>query len=109
MNLLKELQQKAQIKSNNKTDKDITESFYHSKEWRKVRREVLARDKRECQICKSLGKVTIDNLLVHHIYILEYYFYKRLDIDNLITVCHSCHEMIHDRYKVNKWKEDEYF
>lgn len=109
MNLLKELQQKAQIKSNNKTDKDITESFYHSKEWRQVRKEVLKRDKKECQICKSLGKVTLDNLLVHHIYILEYYYSKRLDIDNLITVCHSCHELIHNRYKVNKWKEDEYF
>lgn len=50
MDLLKELQQKAQIKSNNKTDKDITKSFYHSKEWRKVRPQVLARDKRECQV-----------------------------------------------------------
>lgn len=50
MDLLKELQQKAQIKSNNKTDKDITELFYHSKEWRQVRKEVLARDKRECQV-----------------------------------------------------------
>lgn len=109
MDLLKDLQQKAQIKSNNKTDKDITELFYHSKEWRKMRKEVLKRDKKECQICKSLGKVTINNLLVHHIYILEYYYNKRLDINNLVTVCHSCHELIHDRYKVNKWKEDEYF
>lgn len=50
MDLLKDLQQKAQIKSNNKTDKDITELFYHSKEWRKVRPQVLARDKRECQV-----------------------------------------------------------
>lgn len=50
MNLLKELQQKAQTKSNNRTDKNITELFYYSKEWRKVRREVLARDKRECQV-----------------------------------------------------------
>ena len=109
MNLLKDLQQKAQIKSNIKTDKDITELFYHSKEWRKVRKKVLARDKRECQVCKDLGKVTVNNLLVHHIYILEYYYNKRLDIDNLVTVCHGCHELIHDRYKVNKWKEDEYF
>lgn len=50
MDLLKDLQQKAQIKSNNKTDKDITELFYYCKEWRKVRKEVLARDKRECQV-----------------------------------------------------------
>lgn len=109
MNLLKELQQKAQIKSNIKTDKDITERFYHSKEWRKVRREVLLRDKKECQVCRNFGKVTLDNLLVHHIYILEYYYNKRLDVDNLVTVCHSCHELIHNRYKVNKWKNDEYF
>jgi 5-methylcytosine-specific restriction endonuclease McrA len=50
MDLLKDLQQKAQIKSNNKTDKDITELFYYSKEWRKVRTQVLKRDKRECQV-----------------------------------------------------------
>lgn len=109
MDLLKDLQQKANIKSNSKTDKNITEMFYHSKEWRQVRKEVIKRDKKECQVCKSLGKVTVNNLLVHHIYILEYYYNKRLDIDNLVTVCHSCHELIHNRYKVNKWKEDEYF
>lgn len=50
MDLLKELQNKASIKSNTKTNKNITESFYHSKEWRKVRPQVLARDKRECQV-----------------------------------------------------------
>lgn len=50
MNLLKELQYKASIKSNNRVDKDITESFYHSKEWRKVRSQVLLRDKKECQV-----------------------------------------------------------
>lgn len=109
MDLLKELQNKASIKSNTKTDRDITEMFYHSREWRKIRKEVLARDKRECQVCKDLGRVTLDNLLVHHIYTLEFYFNKRLDIDNLITVCHSCHENIHCRFKVNKWKHDEYF
>lgn len=109
MNLLKELQYKASIKSNNRVDKDITESFYHSKEWRKVRSQVLLRDKKECQVWKSFGKVMVHNLLVHHIYILEYFFDKRVNIDNLVTVCHSCHELIHNRYKVNKWKEDEYF
>lgn len=50
MDLLKDLQNKASIKSNNKTDKDTTETFYYSKEWRKVRPQVLARDKRECQV-----------------------------------------------------------
>ncbi len=50
MDLLKDLQNKASIKSNNKTDKDITESFYHSKEWREVRPIILTRDKRECQV-----------------------------------------------------------
>lgn len=50
MDLLKELQEKASVKSDIKVDEDITESFYHSKEWRAVRPQVLARDKRECQV-----------------------------------------------------------
>lgn len=69
--------------------------FYWSSDWRKMKRKVLARDHVECQVCKHQGKVTTDNLLVHHILTLEYYPSERLNEDNLITVCHACHNKIH--------------
>ncbi|MEC1778412.1 HNH endonuclease [Schinkia azotoformans] len=54
-------------------------------------------------MCADEGKVTTENLLVHHTKELRDYPELALVLDNLLTVCFSCHEKIHDRFaEVNK-------
>ncbi|MBM0868858.1 HNH endonuclease [Staphylococcus auricularis] len=83
--------------------------FYKSKQWRDVREQVLKRDNYECQACKRQGKVTtIDkskhkSLDVDHILELESHPELAYDMDNLETLCVSCHNKKHNRYQ-SKWK-----
>lgn len=97
--------------------------FYDSKEWRNLRKKVLERDNYECQECKRNGYVSIDTyeysesakrkkikLVVDHIKELEHYPELALDIDNLETLCVTCHNVKHGRVfqpKENKWAHDE--
>lgn len=71
------------------------DQFYWSSPWRKIKPIILQRDNQECQVCKDSGGVTLTKLIVHHIKPLEYYPDLGLDEDNLLTVCHSCHNSIH--------------
>ncbi len=79
--------------------------FYDQPEWRRLRKEVLATDKYECQVCKQHGKYKRATH-VHHVNYLEKHpelalskYYKDDDGSvkrNLISLCHNCHEEIHD-------------
>lgn len=94
-------------------------TFYKSKEWASIRKEVLKRDNYECQECKRQGKVFTDyhepdkhkRLDVDHIKDLEHHPELALDIDNLTTLCVKCHNKKHNRFqfrrKINKWVNDE--
>ncbi|MEG2001080.1 MAG: HNH endonuclease [Evtepia sp.] len=79
-------------------------SFYDSRAWRRVRREVLREDNNECWYCKEKHKHTRAEI-VHHIYHLEEYpeygllkFVKDPKTKevqrNLISVCRACHETV---------------
>lgn len=102
--------------------------FYTSYTWKKLRKQVIARDNYECQQCKREGKVFIDHggmnksgkrkkitLIVHHKIELKDRPDLALDMNNLETVCVNCHNKIHGRYyryagftpKKNKWADDE--
>lgn len=82
--------------------------FYRSYAWRQKRVDIISRDNKECQWCKLEGKVTTDNLIVHHIKELKDRPDLRMDNDNLITVCFDCHEVHHGRIKEpSKWDDDE--
>ncbi|PTK63367.1 endonuclease [Staphylococcus haemolyticus] len=69
--------------------------FYHSKEWRNKRKQVLLRDKYLCQSCLRKGYVNPvkkgQRFYVHHIVELKDDWEKRLDMNNLETVCAECH------------------
>lgn len=77
--------------------------FYDSSEWRKVRKEVLATDKYECQVCRNKYKRYTKANTVHHINHLDKHPELALathytDDDGnikrqLISVCHDCHEV----------------
>lgn len=59
--------------------------FYHSQEWRALSAYVMSKYNYQCVEC---GKVATE---VHHIVELNEDWSKRLDIDNLIPLCTSCH------------------
>ncbi|MEM5397333.1 HNH endonuclease signature motif containing protein [Staphylococcus gallinarum] len=71
-----------------------TKRFYKSQEWRRVREQALIRDNYLCQVCLDKGIIT-DAKIVHHIIYLRHDFDKALDLDNLTSVCQTCHNKIH--------------
>lgn len=88
--------------------------FYHSKYFRKVKREVLRELHYECVMCKAKGKLTIikedrkRSGVLHHVKEVRQYPELALSkyyIDdegnkqrNLIPLCDPHHEEVHDRY-----------
>ncbi len=68
-------------------------SFYHSKEWRRVREYVLARDKRLCVFCGMPGD-TVDHIIELNDKNVDNPLIA-LNPDNLRTLCRTCHEHRH--------------
>ena len=58
----------------------------------KKRKQIKKRDKYLCQLCLKDNIYTYDNLQVHHIIPLAEDYNKKLDSDNLITLCRMHHE-----------------
>lgn len=88
------------------------EEFYNSKYWRKLRKEVLAEHKGECQICKSRGFYTEANTVHHVQYVRKHprlalsktYIFQGKEYKNLIPLCHDCHEEVHGYRQKEKKK-----
>ena len=83
-----------------KAKKEITEAdkFRWTKAWQKKREEIKKRDLFLCQICirelyNTTTKYNSKNLSVHHNVPLAEDYNKRLDNNNLITLCSIHHEM----------------
>lgn len=93
--MLNALRDAAQEELPSLVKQDERDMFYNSWTWRTKRIEIVTRDNRECQVCKSEGRVTLTNLIAHHIKPLEFYPELKLEDDNLVTVCHACHNSIH--------------
>ncbi len=66
--------------------------------WRKVRNLVMARNP-FCEQCKSEGRYTLATE-IHHIKPLAEGGTN--DLDNLMSLCRSCHAKIHARKKVEE-------
>lgn len=69
-------------------------AFYKTWAWKKCREIVLMRDDYLCQECMKLDRLTAANT-VHHIIHLKDDPSKALAIDNLTSVCPTCHERLH--------------
>lgn len=72
--------------------------FRSSRKWRDKREQIRQRDKSLCQICiRNLygadRQYNYENLSVHHAIPIEADYDRRLDDDNLLTVCGMHHEM----------------
>ncbi len=72
------------------TDRQLR-AFYDSKEWKKLRDKIRERDNHECQWCKLEGKFSPVEC-IHHIKEVRSHWHLRLDPDNLIGLCNTCHE-----------------
>ncbi|MCM1532785.1 MAG: HNH endonuclease [Ruminococcus flavefaciens] len=56
---------------------------------------MLERDDYLCQVCKRAGRVT-PATTVHHIKAVRTDYSKRLDPNNLETICKACHNQEHN-------------
>ncbi|MBU8733446.1 HNH endonuclease [Cytobacillus oceanisediminis] len=65
-------------------------SFYKSKPWRVLREQALLRDLGLCQHCLAKDKITLADMVDHIIPIKEAWE-LRLVLDNLQSLCNSCH------------------
>lgn len=75
--------------------------YIESASWSEIRLRRIKLDRFTCQMCG-----TAKNLVVHHI------TYDRLgheDINDLITLCHDCHEKVHGLDIAKKKKREEVF
>lgn len=72
--------------------------FRSSRKWREKREQIRQRDNNLCQMCLrtfhgTSRQYNYHNLSVHHAIPIEQDYDKRLDDDNLITLCQDCHEL----------------
>lgn len=88
----KEYDKRVRKNANNKKYND----FYHSYGWERVRQVAIVRDKALCQDCLQKDIITAYHT-VHHIESIKSNWHKRLDINNLICLCESCHQKRHRR------------
>jgi 5-methylcytosine-specific restriction protein A len=82
---------------------DNLHEFYTSSQWLKLRAEILAEYKHECQDCKAKGFYTKANHVHHVQYVRKHpelamsrvYMFGDKEYVNLIPLCHNCHEVRH--------------
>lgn len=71
-------------------------NFYKTTRWKHKRLRILKRDEYCCRQCKRYGKNRTATT-VHHINPLETHPELRLESWNLISLCSTCHDKMHDR------------
>ncbi|WP_072328594.1 MULTISPECIES: HNH endonuclease [unclassified Paenibacillus] len=70
--------------------------FYKSRRWGKKREKILRRDEYRCRECTRYGK-SVPATTVHHCNPLEHAPELALASWNLVSMCGSCHDSLHDR------------
>jgi 5-methylcytosine-specific restriction enzyme A len=79
----------------NQTKRDhVVDRFYKSTVWTRLRKVALERDNYLCQVCKRDKRYTPAKI-VHHLVEVKVDWERRLELDNLESVCHPCHNRIH--------------
>lgn len=87
--------------------------FYKSKEWLRLKEQILKDVHNECEWCKEKGRIS-KATEVHHIQFVKkypelalsrYYTYKGQQYKNLVALCHDCHDKAHERMRYKKQKQ----
>lgn len=94
-------------KYNSKREDKEYQEFYNSKEWKTKRDRIIAKFKYMDIYSYYKNKEIVSATLIHHINEVKEDYSKRLDEDNLITLCHSCHNILHGNY-TEKEKQELY-
>lgn len=89
----KEYQKKYDEEVRYKRDKKYHD-FYKSDEWKRTKALALVRDKGLCQWCIKEGRIRPADV-VHHIEEVKKAWDKRLSMENLVSLCHECHNRWH--------------
>ena len=85
-----------------KRDKDSrADKFRKTKAWTKKSIEIRQRDRYLCRVCEAnlyntINQFNFNKLEVHHIIPIHEDYNKRLDNDNLITLCNYHHKLAED-------------
>ena len=82
---------KPHISFHKNKNKQMKDKFRSTSLWQTKREEIARRDLYLCRVCLSEGRMSRD-ISVHHIIPLAADYSKRLDNDNLISLCHYHHE-----------------
>ena len=88
-------------KSRQKNGYRQSDKFRNTKAWQRKRDEIKIRDRHLCQICirdkyNTLSFLNYKTVQVHHIIPIEEDYNRRLDNDNLISLCSMHHKMAED-------------
>lgn len=95
---------------------DEYKRFYDSAAWQIKREQILSRDCHQCQMCVARLEEAVRTgmqlrprdrhirraVCVHHIKELKECWDKRLDDNNLTSLCAECHNLIHGRTGADK-------
>lgn len=68
------------------------QGYLKSPLWARIRKSILERDNRQCQLCGSR-----ENPEVHHIRYPKNFEFGTEPGEDLITLCHNCHRKVHDK------------
>ncbi len=82
------------------------QKFYWSKEWKRVKATVKARDLGVCSLCRAKENRFVNANVVHHITELKEDWNLRLNPNNLICLCNSCHNKVHRTYLIDINKKE---
>ena len=85
-------------KSRQKSGDRQSDKFRSTKVWQRKREEIKCRDKWLCQVClrnryNTLSFLNYKTVQVHHITSIQEDYNRRLDNDNLISLCAYHHKM----------------
>ena len=85
-------------KQRNKKRDSQADKFRKTKAWINKSLEIRTRDRYLCKVCinnlyNTISTYNYDKLEVHHIFSLNENYDKRLDNNNLITLCNYHHRM----------------
>lgn len=88
-----------------KRDEDI-QKIYNNKQWAVVKQRAEFRDNSLCMLCLS-NKTIKSSQAVHHIIELKENILKAFDLNNLISLCESCHQSVHSKYNSSDKSKEE--
>lgn len=74
-----------------------SDKFRHSAAWKRKAEQIKRRDRYLCRVCEAglyntFNQINFKNLEAHHITSIAEDYNKRLDDDNIITLCQMHHK-----------------